>query len=152
MNQIDHEYLILFQYQWASMKSQKSRTMHQSKFCYKFQILYSYHLHLCCFFCSFLKQHLGASGPESADVEALKLEVAELRQKVEQLSEENGDLKAKVDVDRKCLWPKRCCCYFAAKRIFNPMFQQISFKHLFSFVLNYSLAKLWYAFHSAPIS
>lgn len=44
----------------------------------------------------FLKQHLGASGPESADVEALKLEVTELRQKVEQLTEENTELKQKV--------------------------------------------------------
>ncbi|XP_021355305.1 C-Myc-binding protein-like isoform X2 [Mizuhopecten yessoensis] len=44
----------------------------------------------------FLKQHLGASGPETADVEALKQEVTELRQKVEQLSEDNTDLKAKV--------------------------------------------------------
>ncbi|XP_033740365.1 c-Myc-binding protein-like isoform X3 [Ylistrum balloti] len=44
----------------------------------------------------FLKQHLGASGPETADVEALKQEVTELRQKVEQLSEENTDLKAKL--------------------------------------------------------
>lgn len=44
----------------------------------------------------FLKQHLGASGPETADVEALKLEVTELRQKVEQLTEENQELKAKV--------------------------------------------------------
>lgn len=43
-----------------------------------------------------MKQHLGASGPETADVEALKQEVTELRQKVEQLSEENTDLKAKV--------------------------------------------------------
>lgn len=45
---------------------------------------------------SFLKQHLGASGPETADVEALKLEVTELRQKVEQLTEENQELKAKA--------------------------------------------------------
>lgn len=45
---------------------------------------------------SFLKQHLGASGPETADVEALKLEVTELRQKVEQLTEENQEMKAKV--------------------------------------------------------
>lgn len=44
----------------------------------------------------FLKQHLGASGPETADVEALKLEVTELRQKVEQLTEENQELKAKL--------------------------------------------------------
>jgi len=44
----------------------------------------------------FLRQHLGASGPDTADVEALKLEVTELRQKCEQLQEENNDLKAKV--------------------------------------------------------
>ncbi|XP_022291570.1 c-Myc-binding protein-like [Crassostrea virginica] len=44
----------------------------------------------------FLKQHLGASGPETADTEALKLEVSELRQKVEQLTEENQELKAKL--------------------------------------------------------
>jgi len=45
---------------------------------------------------SFLKQHLGASGPDTADVEALKLEVTELRQKVEQLQEQNSEYKAKV--------------------------------------------------------
>ncbi|XP_061169465.1 c-Myc-binding protein-like [Saccostrea echinata] len=44
----------------------------------------------------FLKQHLGASGPETADVEALKLEVTELRQKVEQLTEENQEMRAKL--------------------------------------------------------
>jgi len=44
----------------------------------------------------FLKQHLGASGPEAADVEALRLEVTELRTKVEQLTEENNDLKTKL--------------------------------------------------------
>jgi len=44
----------------------------------------------------FLKQHLGASGPETADVEALKQEVTELRQKLESLSEENNDLKSKL--------------------------------------------------------
>merc|ERR1712179_843313 len=43
-----------------------------------------------------LKQHLGASGPETADVEALKQEVTELRQKLESLSEENNDLKSKL--------------------------------------------------------
>jgi len=44
----------------------------------------------------FLKAHIGASGPETADVEALRLEVTELRQKVETLTEENNELKAKV--------------------------------------------------------
>jgi len=46
--------------------------------------------------CSFLRQHLGSSGPETADVEALKLEVTDLRQKVDKLSEENSELKQKV--------------------------------------------------------
>lgn len=44
----------------------------------------------------FLKQHLGASGPDTADVEALKLEVTELRQKVEQLQDQNNELKSKL--------------------------------------------------------
>lgn len=44
----------------------------------------------------FLKQHIGAGGPETADVEALKLEVTELKQKVEQLTEENAELKQKI--------------------------------------------------------
>jgi len=44
----------------------------------------------------FLRQHLGASGPETADVEALKLEVTELRQKLEKLTEENAELKLKL--------------------------------------------------------
>lgn len=44
----------------------------------------------------FLKQHLGASGPETADVDALKLEVSELQEKIEQLQEENSDLKSKL--------------------------------------------------------
>ena len=43
-----------------------------------------------------MKQHLGASGPDTADVEALKLEVTELRQKCEQLQEQNNELKTKV--------------------------------------------------------
>merc|ERR1712154_344003 len=44
----------------------------------------------------FLKQHLNVSGPEAADVETLKLEVTELRQKNEQLQEENAELKTKI--------------------------------------------------------
>ncbi|XP_035685990.1 c-Myc-binding protein-like [Branchiostoma floridae] len=44
----------------------------------------------------FLRQHLGASSPETADVEGLRLELSEARQKVEQLSEENAELKAKL--------------------------------------------------------
>ncbi|XP_066573650.1 C-Myc-binding protein [Amia ocellicauda] len=44
----------------------------------------------------FLKQHLGVSGPEAADVEALRVELAELRQKYELVLEENKELKAKL--------------------------------------------------------
>ena len=48
---------------------------------------------------SFLKHHLGSTGPETADVETLRLEVAELRQKLELATEENRELREKV-----CLW------------------------------------------------
>ena len=44
----------------------------------------------------FLKLNIGVGGPETADVEALKLEVTELKQKIEQLSEENVELKQKL--------------------------------------------------------
>jgi cell division protein FtsB len=40
--------------------------------------------------------HLHSGGPETADVEALKLEVSELKQSVEQLTAENGELKQRV--------------------------------------------------------
>ncbi|XP_069478775.1 C-Myc-binding protein [Ambystoma mexicanum] len=43
----------------------------------------------------FLKQHLCAAGPETADVETLRLELAELKQKYEALQEEFKDYKAK---------------------------------------------------------
>ncbi|CAD5116024.1 DgyrCDS4957 [Dimorphilus gyrociliatus] len=44
----------------------------------------------------YLKKHIGSEGPESADFEALKLEVSELRRKVEELTEENGQLKMRL--------------------------------------------------------
>ncbi|KAM4046271.1 C-Myc-binding protein [Anomaloglossus baeobatrachus] len=44
----------------------------------------------------FLKQHMGAAGPETPDVEALRLEIAELKQKYEAVLEENKELKAKL--------------------------------------------------------
>ena len=47
---------------------------------------------------SFLKQHLHAGPPETADVEALRNEVFELKQKNEQLSMENAELKQKVSL------------------------------------------------------
>jgi len=44
----------------------------------------------------FLRQHIGAAGPEAADMEALKLEVTELRQKNESFTDEIQELKAKL--------------------------------------------------------
>ncbi|XP_071499256.1 c-Myc-binding protein-like [Diadema setosum] len=44
----------------------------------------------------FLKQHMGTAGPDTADVEALRLQVSELQQKVEQLQDENKELRAKI--------------------------------------------------------
>jgi len=45
----------------------------------------------------FLKQNLGADCPETCDVEALKMEVCELRQQVEKLCEENCELKNRLE-------------------------------------------------------
>ncbi|KAM3829480.1 C-Myc-binding protein [Vipera latastei] len=44
----------------------------------------------------FLKHHLGAAAPENPEVEALRLEVAEMKEKYEALLEENRKLKAKL--------------------------------------------------------
>nr|XP_020656249.1 C-Myc-binding protein [Pogona vitticeps] len=44
----------------------------------------------------FLKHHLGAAAPENPEVEALRLEVAELKEKYEAVLEENKKLKAKI--------------------------------------------------------
>ena len=45
----------------------------------------------------FLRQHLGAAGPETADVEALRLEVGDLKVKLSQLQDENADLKSRLE-------------------------------------------------------
>ncbi|CAK8686096.1 unnamed protein product [Clavelina lepadiformis] len=45
----------------------------------------------------FLYQHLNGSGPDSADVEALKVDVVELKAKVAQLTDENEDLKSRLE-------------------------------------------------------
>lgn len=45
----------------------------------------------------FLRQHLGAAGPETADVESLRLEVSDLRAKVSQLTDENTELKNRLE-------------------------------------------------------
>uniref|UniRef100_A0A8D0AZD5 MYC binding protein n=1 Tax=Salvator merianae TaxID=96440 RepID=A0A8D0AZD5_SALMN len=44
----------------------------------------------------FLKHHLGAAAPENPEVEALRLEVAEMKEKYEAVLEENKKLKAKL--------------------------------------------------------
>ncbi|ESO02892.1 hypothetical protein HELRODRAFT_81117, partial [Helobdella robusta] len=44
----------------------------------------------------FIKQHIGITGPDTADIKALQLEISELRNKVEELIEENCSLKSKV--------------------------------------------------------
>ncbi|XP_026225998.1 c-Myc-binding protein-like [Anabas testudineus] len=44
----------------------------------------------------FVKQHLGASGPTCEDTEALQREVIDLRQRCTRLTEENKDLKARL--------------------------------------------------------
>ncbi|KAG5858001.1 c-Myc-binding protein-like [Anguilla rostrata] len=44
----------------------------------------------------FLKQHLGVVSPEPADVETLRLELADLNQKYELLLEENKELKNRL--------------------------------------------------------
>ncbi|NWS31443.1 MYCBP protein, partial [Polioptila caerulea] len=46
----------------------------------------------------FLKHHLGVSAPENPEIEALRLEVAETKEKYEAVLEENIKLKAKVKV------------------------------------------------------
>ncbi|XP_069731506.1 C-Myc-binding protein isoform X1 [Phaenicophaeus curvirostris] len=44
----------------------------------------------------FLKHHLGASAPENPEIEALRLEVAEMKEKYEAVLEENKTLKMKL--------------------------------------------------------
>lgn len=43
-----------------------------------------------------MKHHLGAAAPENPEVESLRLEVAEVKEKYDAVLEENKKLKAKV--------------------------------------------------------
>ncbi|XP_072530145.1 C-Myc-binding protein [Salminus brasiliensis] len=44
----------------------------------------------------FIRQHLGTAGPDSADVESLRLELTELQQKYDLLVEENRELRNRL--------------------------------------------------------
>nr|XP_006134336.1 C-Myc-binding protein [Pelodiscus sinensis] len=44
----------------------------------------------------FLKHHIGAAAPENPEIEALRLEVAEMKEKYEAVLEENKKLKSKL--------------------------------------------------------
>ena len=43
-----------------------------------------------------MKEHLHGGPPETADIESLRNEVSDLRQKVDQLTAENSELKQRV--------------------------------------------------------
>nr|XP_002127905.1 c-Myc-binding protein [Ciona intestinalis] len=45
----------------------------------------------------FLNHHLSGDGPETPDVEALKVDVIELKAKVSQLTDENIELKTRLE-------------------------------------------------------
>uniref|UniRef100_A0A8B9D8L7 c-Myc-binding protein n=1 Tax=Anser cygnoides TaxID=8845 RepID=A0A8B9D8L7_ANSCY len=49
----------------------------------------------------FLKHHLGASAPENPEIEALRLEVAEMKEKYEAVLEENKKLKTKLTLPQE---------------------------------------------------
>lgn len=52
-------------------------------------------VHIFLLFC-FLKHHLGAATPENPEIELLRLELAEMKEKYEATVEENKKLKAKL--------------------------------------------------------
>ncbi|CAH8610797.1 unnamed protein product [Schistosoma bovis] len=45
----------------------------------------------------FMKKHLQAESPDPSDVEAMKVEISELKQKVEMLESENAELKQSIN-------------------------------------------------------
>ncbi|VDP69895.1 unnamed protein product [Schistosoma curassoni] len=44
-----------------------------------------------------MKKHLQAESPDPSDVEAMKVEISELKQKVEMLESENAELKQSIN-------------------------------------------------------
>ncbi|GAA54803.1 hypothetical protein CLF_105468 [Clonorchis sinensis] len=49
----------------------------------------------------FIRKHLQMGGPDAAEVEAMKQELDELRQKVEQLELENSELKRGIELSKE---------------------------------------------------
>ncbi|KAK4467378.1 hypothetical protein MN116_008848 [Schistosoma mekongi] len=45
----------------------------------------------------FMKKHLQAEGPETSDIDTMKVEIAELKQKIETLESENTELKRSIN-------------------------------------------------------
>lgn len=61
-----------------------------------------------------MKEHLHAGPADTADIEALKNEVSDLRQKVEQLTVENNELKQRVRIKKNStflLFPLSVCSF-----------------------------------------
>ncbi|XP_073174129.1 C-Myc-binding protein isoform X1 [Lepidochelys kempii] len=81
----------------------------------------------------FLKHHIGAAAPENPEVEALRLEVAEMKEKYEAVLEENKKLKAKLLIMQAFLhglWdcPQRslkpASCYLSTHHILSVVVPQ----------------------------
>ena len=65
-----------------------------------------------------MKEHLHAGPADTADIEALKNEVSDLRQKVEQLTVENNELKQRVRIKKNSTF---LLIPFSFCKVFFPM-------------------------------